>query len=71
MEDKIEGHVAEAAAARELDDVLRPHGMSDSDLEAKFARLEGGGSLSGDGKKSGSPEIDDELAALKKKIRIG
>ncbi|HRI62904.1 MAG TPA: PspA/IM30 family protein [Polyangium sp.] len=71
MEDKIEGHVAEAAAARELDDVLRPHGMSDSDLEAKFARLEGGGSLSGDGKKSGTPEIDDELAALKKKIRVG
>lgn len=71
MEDKIEGHVAEAAAAREIDEALRPHGMSDTDLEAKFARLEGGGgSLSGDSKKSANPEIDDELAALKKKIRI-
>lgn len=71
MEDKIEGHVAEAAAAREVDEALRPHGMSDTDLEAKFAQLEGGGSLSGDTKKSANPEIDDELAALKKKIRIG
>lgn len=71
MEDKIEGHVAEAAAAREVDEALRPHGMSDTDLEAKFAQLEGGGSLSGDTKKAANPEIDDELAALKKKIRIG
>lgn len=72
MEDKIEGHVAEAAAAREVDEALRPHGMSDTDLEAKFAQLEGGGgSSSGDTKKTANPEIDDELAALKKKIRIG
>ncbi len=71
MEDKIEGQVAEAAAAQEIDEALRPHGMSDTDIEAKFARLEGGGSLSGDGKKTATPEIDDELAALKKKIRIG
>ncbi len=71
MEDKIEGQVAEVAAAREIDEALRPHGMSDTDLEAKFARLEGGGSLKSDGGKAANPEIDDELAALKKKIRIG
>ncbi|MDI1479779.1 PspA/IM30 family protein [Polyangium sp. y55x31] len=70
MEDKIEGKVAEVAAARELDDALRSGGMSDMELESKFAQLEGGGSISKDGKPS-NPEIDDELAALKKKIRIG
>ncbi|MDI1428960.1 MULTISPECIES: PspA/IM30 family protein [Polyangium] len=70
MEDKIEGKVAEVAAARELDDALRGGGMSDVELESKFAQLEGGGTISKDGKPS-NPEIDDELAALKKKIRIG
>lgn len=70
MEDKIEGQVAEVAAAREVDDALRQGGMSDSDLESKFAQLEGGGGgKSGD--KPGGSEIDDELAALKKKVRIG
>ncbi|HVK69056.1 MAG TPA: PspA/IM30 family protein [Polyangium sp.] len=70
MEDKIEGKVAEVAAARELDDALRGGGLSDVELESKFAQLEGGGTISKDGKPS-NPEIDDELAALKKKIRIG
>ncbi|MDC0748198.1 PspA/IM30 family protein [Polyangium mundeleinium] len=70
MEDKIEGKVAEVTAARELDDALRGGGMSDMELESKFAQLEGGGTISKDGKPS-NPEIDDELAALKKKIRIG
>jgi phage shock protein A len=69
MEDKIEGQVAEVAAAREVDDALRQGGMSDADLESKFAQLEGGGGKSGD--KPGGSEIDDELAALKKKVRIG
>ncbi|UQA62892.1 PspA/IM30 family protein [Polyangium aurulentum] len=70
MEDKIEGHVAEVAAAREVDDALRQGGMSDADLESKFAQLEGGGG-GGSGGKPGGSEIDDELAALKKKVRIG
>jgi phage shock protein A len=69
MEDKIEGQVAEVAAARELDDAMRSGGLSDMELESKFAQLEGGGSSSGG--KPGGPEIDDELAALKKKVRIG
>jgi phage shock protein A len=72
MEDKIEGHAAEVAAAREVDDALRGGGLSEMDLEAKFAALEGGG---GGGRgasddKPGGPEVDDELAALKKKIRV-
>lgn len=69
MEDKIEGHAAEVAAAREVDDALRDGGMSDMDLEAKFARLEGG--ARGSDARPGGSEVDDELAALKKKIRIG
>jgi phage shock protein A len=71
MEDKIEGQVAEVAAAREVDDALRQGGMSDADLESKFAQLEGGGGGGRSGDKPGGSEIDDELAALKKKVRIG
>jgi len=71
MEEKIEGTAAEVAAAREVEDALTGPGMSASELEAKFAALEGGRSLSGRGDTIGGPEVDDELAALKKKIRIG
>jgi hypothetical protein len=42
--------------------------MSDADVEAKFARLEGG--ASGDGRRGGK-EVDDELDAMKKRLRIG
>ena len=70
MEEKIEGHVAEAAAAREVDDALRGGGLSGAELEAKFAVLEHGGGGKGGDDKPGGPEIDDELAALKKKVRI-
>lgn len=70
MEDKIDGQVAEVAAHREVDDALRDGRMESDELESKFAQLEGrGGTATGD--KSAAPEIDDELAALKKKIRIG
>lgn len=70
MEDQIDGQVAEVAAHREVDEALRDGRMDADDLESKFAQLEGrGGGTSGD--KPGGPEIDDELAALKKKIRIG
>jgi phage shock protein A len=70
MEDKIDGQVAEVAAHREVDDALRDGRMESDELESKFAQLEGrGGVATGD--KSSAPEIDDELAALKKKIRIG
>jgi phage shock protein A len=69
FEAKIEGVEAEAQAMREVDDVL-DEGPSADALEAKFAALEGrGGGL---GKKSGSadPAIDDEMAALKQKMRV-
>jgi phage shock protein A len=69
MEDQIDGQVAEVAAHRELDDALREGRMDSDELESKFAQLEGGGG-GGSSDKPGGPEIDDELAALKKKIRI-
>ena len=45
--------------------------MSQKELEAKFAQLEHGGSAKAPLDKSQNPEIDDELAKLKQKIRIG
>ncbi|AKT36862.1 PspA/IM30 family protein [Chondromyces crocatus] len=71
MEDQIEGQVAQVAAAREVDDVLKSGGLSSAELEARFAQLEGRGGASESEDKPGGAAIDDELAALKKKIRIG
>lgn len=72
MEEKVEGQVAEVAASREIEDALRGGGLSNADLEAKFAALEGGaGGARGSDDRPGGPEVDDELAALKKRIRIG
>lgn len=73
MEDQVEGQVAQVAASREVEEVLSGDGRAHADLEARFAALERGtGNASGSSfDKSGSPEIDDELAALKKKVRIG
>ena len=71
MEDQIEGHVAEVAAHREVEDALGADGLSRDELEAKFAQLEHGGSAKAPGDKTQAPEIDDELAKLKQKIRIG
>jgi phage shock protein A len=70
MEEQVEDQAAQVAASRELEDALRDGGMSADELEAKFARLERGGGTEGEGKPGGSA-IDDELAALKKKVRIG
>ena len=70
MEDKIDGVAAEAAAHREIDEALNGGKMSAADLESKFARLEAGDRM-GTPDKPGGSEVDDELAALKKKIRIG
>lgn len=69
MEDKIEHHTQEVAAHREVEDALGG-GMNEMELEAKFRRLEGKGGA-GEPEAGGSPEIDDEIAKLKKKIRIG
>src|SRR5579859_3125095 len=73
MEEKIEGREAESAAMAEVDEALG-RGEKSEDLEAKFRDLErqvggGGGAGAGAGA-GGSTEIDDELAALKKRIRV-
>ena len=64
MEDRIDQKRAEVDAHAEVDAALHD-GPSEGELEAKFAQLEGraGGEARG--------EIDDELARLKKKLRIG
>lgn len=69
MEEKIEGREAEAAAYDEIDEALGK-GQKSEDLEAKFRELERGGKGGGGGDGKGSSEIDDELAALKKRIRV-
>jgi phage shock protein A len=63
MEEKIEGREAESAAMAEVEDALGKRGNPE-DLEAKFRDLEkqAGGGTTGD--------VDDELAALKKRIRV-
>lgn len=67
MEEKIEDREAQGAAMREVEDAL---GTADRrELEDKFRDLERGlGSKSGGSNKDDA--IEDELAALKKRIRI-
>lgn len=67
MEDKIEQKRAEVSAYSEVEAALHD-GPSEADLEARFAELEGRGvtptgAPAGDG-------LDDEIARLKKKLRI-
>jgi phage shock protein A len=76
FEDQIDRVETESAAHREVNEALEPgkgrSGLSRDDLEAKFAALEGKGgpgAPAGKGGKGG-PDVDDELDALKKKIRI-
>jgi phage shock protein A len=68
MEDKIDQSRAEADAYSEIDVALND-GLSATELEAKFAALEGRG-VTADGKPA-KDAIDDELEQLKKKLRIG
>jgi phage shock protein A len=65
MEEKVEGREAEGNAMAEVEEALAK-GRSAEDLEAKFRELEreAGGSAA-----SGST-VDDDLAALKKRIRV-
>jgi phage shock protein A len=70
MEEKIEGREAEGLAMAEVEEALGK-GQKADDLEAKFRDLErqvGGSDKKPEG--GGSSEIDDELAALKKRIRV-
>jgi phage shock protein A len=64
MEDRIEGKEAENAAMQEVEDALG-RGERAQDLEAKFRDLEKGGSGGGT-----SSDIEEELAALKKRVRV-
>jgi phage shock protein A len=72
MEEKIEGVEHTLSAQNEVDAALNPpgpSGLSKAEVEAKFRALESGASAD-----PGAPaksEVDDELQALKKKVRIG
>jgi phage shock protein A len=66
MESKIEGKEAEVSAMAEVDEALGKGAESEESLEAKFRDLERQvGAGKGDG-----PDVEDELAALKKRIRV-
>lgn len=67
LEQRIDGAEAQALAMSEVDDVLSGGPRADA-LEAKFAALEGHGG--GRGGSAADAAIDDEMAALKKKIRV-
>lgn len=67
MEEKIEGREQESLAMAEIEEALGK-GPSDRDLEAKFRDLESGRGGGGGTKKDA--DIEDELAALKKRIRV-
>ena len=61
MEEKIESKEAEGSAMAEVEDALGK-GAKNDDLEAKFRQLE---------RQAGTTnEVDDDLAALKKRIRV-
>jgi phage shock protein A len=68
MEEKIEGKEAEAHAMNEIEEALGK-GQKEEDLESKFRQLERdvGGGAGGAGR---GPDVEDELAALKKRIRV-
>ncbi|MEO8876301.1 MAG: PspA/IM30 family protein, partial [Polyangiaceae bacterium] len=70
MEDKIEGHEAQNAAMNEVEEAIGG-GEKERDLESKFRDLEretGGGGSAGGG--AAPSDIDDELAAMKKRLRV-
>lgn len=62
MEEKIDEQDAHAQALRELDE----DAIKDAELESKFRRLE----ASGVTPEGGASAVDDELAALKKRVRV-
>jgi phage shock protein A len=71
MEDKIEHAEHTVLAQGEVDAVLDgrgPGGLSPAEVEAKFRALESGASANPAA--PAKSEVDDELLALKKKIRI-
>jgi phage shock protein A len=70
MEEKIEGREAEGSAMAEVEEALGK-GEKAEDLESRFRDLERQVGGKGDGPAAGGgSEIDEELAALKKRIRV-
>jgi hypothetical protein len=72
MEDQIEAVETAAQAQREVDDAVGgrgPSGLSPSEVEAKFRALERGEVAPGE--PVARPDVEAELSALKKRIRIG
>ncbi|HEY4107151.1 MAG TPA: PspA/IM30 family protein [Polyangiaceae bacterium] len=68
MEAKVENAEHTVSALGEVENVLQdrgPSGMSKAEVEAKFRALESGTAAS-----PAKSEVDDDLQALKKKIRI-
>jgi phage shock protein A len=71
MEDQIEAVETAATAQREVDEAIGgrgPSGLSPSEVEAKFRALERGEVTTGED--PARPDVDAELNALKKRIRI-
>ncbi len=72
MEEKIEGREAQNAAMNEVEEAIGG-GEQERDLESKFRDLErqvGGGGSSGASGTEAPSDIDDELAAMKKRLRV-
>lgn len=70
LEAEIEGVEVAVEAQRELDQVLRPSGptgMTESELEARFRQLEAGSATGGP---IASPDVEDELRAIKQRFRV-
>ena len=71
MEDQIEAVETTVQAQRELDGILNepgPGGMTRAEVEAKFRALESG--VGPTAEKLKNSEVDDELQAIKKRVRV-
>jgi phage shock protein A len=71
MEDQIEAVETTVQAQRELDGILNergPGGMTRDEVEAKFRALEAG--VGPEAEQLKHSEVDDELQAIKKRVRI-
>lgn len=71
MEEQIEGVETALSAQKEIDEALGgvgPGGMTRDEVEARFRALEHG--KASEGGPVGGDEIDDELQALKKRVRV-
>jgi phage shock protein A len=72
MEDQIEAVETSVQAQRELDDVMGggrgPGGLTREEVEAKFRALETGQAPAAGA--AARPDVEDELKALKKRVRV-